>query len=232
MKPEKESRKIYISGPMTGLPGFNFAAFDAAESALEERGWHVVSPANSSRKNGVTADSVVEGPWLRQIQEQDLSDLLSCKAIYMLKGWRKSKGASAEFHVATWLGLEIQYEEGAEAVEHAPAEGVDPKGEAGSKKAPMWLLPPRALEAAAWVHGLGAKKYGPWNWRATRVKASTYISAIIRHLKLGYERGEDIDVESGQSHLAHIIACCNILIDAAAHGCLDDDRAKGEEVAK
>ena len=117
-------------------------------------------------------------------------------------------------------------------MEHAPAEGVDPKGEAGEKKAPMWLLPPLALEAAAWVHKLGAVKYGPWNWRKTRVKSSTYISAIIRHLKLGFERGEDVDAESGQSHLAHIIACCNILLDAQAHGCLDDDRAKDKEVAK
>ncbi len=218
---------------MTGIAGFNFPAFDVAERLLEDKGWNVVSPANSSRKNGVTESSVVEGAWLRQIQEQDLGDLLTCKAIYMLNGWRKSRGAQAEFHVAKWLGLEIQYEEGAQAKEPVTAEGVDPKGEAGSKKAPMWLLPPSALEAVAWVHKLGADKYGAWNWRKTRVKASTYISAIIRHLKLGFERGEDVDVESGQSHLAHISACCNILMDAKKHGCLDDDRMKdstGEEV--
>lgn len=101
--------------------------------------------------------------------------------------------------------------------------GVDPKGEAGSKKAPMWLLPHHAKESTAWVIGLGAKKYGPWNWRDTRVCASTYLSAIQRHLG-AWEEGKDPDPESGQSHLAHIIANCVILLDAQKHNCLDDDR--------
>lgn len=218
--PEKISRKIYISGPMTGIAGFNFPAFDAAQQTLEASGWSViVSPAEISRKNGVTPDSTVDGKWLRQLQEEDISALLTCKAIYMLKGWRKSKGANAEFQIAKWLGLEIQFEEGAD-------EGVDPKGEAGQKKAPLWLLPAVALEEAAWVHKLGVDKYGPWNWRKTSVKASTYISAIMRHLILQWATGQDTDAESGRSHLAHVIACCNILLDAQKHGCLADDRTK------
>jgi hypothetical protein len=105
----------------------------------------------------------------------------------------------------------------------APTSSLDPKGEAGSKKSPMWLLPHHVKQAASWVLGLGARKYGPWNWRKTRVCASTYLSAIQRHLGAWEER-EDMDPESGQNHLAHIIANCAILMDAQKHQCLEDDR--------
>ncbi len=223
--PEKQSRMIYISGPMTGIAGHNFAAFDAAELALREKGWRVVSPANIARKNGVSEGSSVDSEELRQIQEQDLEALLTCKAVFMLKGWRDSKGAKAEFHVAKWLQLEVQFEAGAETPIEAVSEGLDPKGAEGDKKAPVWLFPPCMLEEASWVHGLGAKKYGPWNWRKSKkVKASTYISAVNRHFNLAWARGEDNDLESGRSHLAHVVACCNILRDAQLHNCLHDDR--------
>lgn len=105
------------------------------------------------------------------------------------------------------------------------SQAIDPKGEAGKDKAPMELLPPVALTETAWVHGLGAAKYGRYNWRENRVKASTYVSAIMRHLA-AWQQGEDIDPESGRSHLAHIAAGCNILMDAKNHGTLEDDRAK------
>lgn len=103
--------------------------------------------------------------------------------------------------------------------------GTDPKGEAGKDKCPLWLIPPKPLEEAAFVHALGARKYGPWNWRRNKVSASTYISAIMRHLN-AWRSGEDNDPESGRSHLAHIVAGCFILMDAALFGNLIDDRAK------
>jgi len=101
----------------------------------------------------------------------------------------------------------------------------DPKGEAGSKKAPMYLIPASAMEQISWVHKLGATKYGAYNWRKTGVCASTYISAIMRHLN-AWRDGEDLDPESGISHIAHIATSCNILLDAAYCGTLQDDRNK------
>tara|TARA_Y100000996_G_scaffold415483_1_gene410483 strand:+ start:2177 stop:2530 length:354 start_codon:yes stop_codon:yes gene_type:complete len=101
----------------------------------------------------------------------------------------------------------------------------DPKGQAGAKKAPMHLLPPRALEEAAWAHKLGADKYGAYNWRDTGVCATTYISAIMRHLN-AWRDGEDDDPESGKSHLAHVICSANILLDASHCDTLQDDRHK------
>jgi hypothetical protein len=101
----------------------------------------------------------------------------------------------------------------------------DPKGHAGSLKTPLGLIPSSAMEQVAWAHKLGADKYGPWNWRETGVCASTYVNAIMRHLN-AWRDGEDLDPESGFSHLAHIACSCNILMDAAAVGKLQDDRNK------
>ena len=101
----------------------------------------------------------------------------------------------------------------------------DPKGAVGATKCPMHLLPPAALREVAWVHGHGAEKYGPYNWRESKVNATTYVAAILRHLA-AWSEGEDLDPESGRSHIAHVATSCNILIDAAACGKLIDDRVK------
>lgn len=102
---------------------------------------------------------------------------------------------------------------------------ADAKLNAARLKCPMHLLPPIALNRAAWAHGHGANKYGAWNWRESGVKCSTYYAAILRHLTM-WADGEDNDPDSHISHLAHIIASCNILLDAEYCGVLEDDRPK------
>lgn len=99
---------------------------------------------------------------------------------------------------------------------------IDPKGEIGATKPQLWLIPTVAETAMANVLALGAKKYGVNNWRGTTVKASTYVSAMMRHMQ-AFRRGEEVDHESGESHLASIMANCAILLDAKANGTLDDD---------
>lgn len=107
----------------------------------------------------------------------------------------------------------------------------DPKGAAGALKAPLQLIPPYALEQTAWVHKFGAERYEAYNWRKTGVCATTYVSAIMRHLN-AWRDGEDLDPESGISHIAHIASSCNILLDAGHCGTLQDDRNKKPPVPK
>lgn len=172
---------------------------------------------------------------------------LPCKPMFysgQTKGWYfshkgkygKVRGSNVTYALPIDLPVSQQAESVAEAdklaVGGSPAPvtpGLDPKGEAGKAKAPLYLLPPEALRQASWAHSLGAKKYGPANWRSNKVKASTYISAMMRHLA-AYLDGEDHDAETsahaGQpvSHLANVIASANILIDAKKNGTLEDDR--------
>lgn len=100
---------------------------------------------------------------------------------------------------------------------------TNPKTAFGVQKPPMHLVPPPALLALADVMGLGAKKYGPYNWREHTVSSSVYQAAALRHLMAWWD-GQDADPESGQSHLAHAMACMAIVIDARTHGRLNDDR--------
>jgi hypothetical protein len=103
--------------------------------------------------------------------------------------------------------------------------GTDPKGEAGKFKPQLHLIPKVSLEEQSKALECGRSKYGFFNWRETQVGANTYISAMLRHIA-AYKEGEDLDPESGASHLGHIMASCAILLDAAKCGTLVDDRVK------
>jgi hypothetical protein len=59
-------------------------------------------------------------------------------------------------------------------------EGINPKDLLGLKKTPLRLIPKTALIPLAWVMGLGAKKYGAYNWRDNPVRMSVYTEAAPR----------------------------------------------------
>lgn len=107
---------------------------------------------------------------------------------------------------------------------HRPADDSgNPKDRVGARKPPLHLIPPAAEILEAVVMGLGAKKYGPFNWRSSKVRATVYIAAAKRHLAQWLD-GQDDDPESGVSHLAHARACLGVLLDAIATGNVLDDR--------
>jgi hypothetical protein len=99
----------------------------------------------------------------------------------------------------------------------------NPKDRVGAGKPPLHLIPPAAEILEAVVMGLGARKYGEYNWRTSKVRATVYIAAAKRHLAQWLD-GQDDDPESGVSHLAHARACLGVLLDAIATGNVIDDR--------
>lgn len=72
-------------------------------------------------------------------------------------------------------------------------------------KPPMALVRPEFVEGIASVLGFGAEKYDAWNW-ASGIEYSRLISALERHIG-AFKKGEDLDPESGLSHLYHA-GCC------------------------
>lgn len=100
---------------------------------------------------------------------------------------------------------------------------ANPKDLLGASKPQMGLIPVAAMESVARVMELGAKKYGPYNWRTKKVKKLVYAHAALRHL-FAWIGGQSIDPESGQSHMAHVAACMMIVLDAEATGNAIDDR--------
>lgn len=104
--------KIYIAGPMTGLPNWNFPAFFEAEAQIVALGHEAVNPAHN---DGATVQEALESagspeapnnPW-RWYMRRDLPHVLEVDALCVLPGWQKSKGASLEVHVAKAIGLPI-----------------------------------------------------------------------------------------------------------------------------
>lgn len=66
----------------------------------------------------------------------------------------------------------------------------------------MDLLDWDALEGLAKVLTFGAQKYDANNWRGG-IAYSRITSSLVRHLA-AFQRGEDIDPESGLPHIDHI----------------------------
>lgn len=97
--------KIYIAGPMSGLPEQNYPAFHATAATLRAEGFEVVSPAEVCSELG--------GDWADYMR-RDIPALLTCDTIYLLKGWAKSKGARLEHTIALSLAMTVIYEEPAQ----------------------------------------------------------------------------------------------------------------------
>lgn len=104
---------------------------------------------------------------------------------------------------------------------------LNPKHAAGRKKQPYRHIPPSALAALGRVMQSGAEKYGPFNWGEAGVTASVYYDAIKRHLESWYTTGRP-DKESHENPMAHIMACCAIIIDCEGLGNMEDDRPIGK----
>lgn len=93
-------RKIYLSGPMTGLPELNFPAFNKAAAMLRQAGFEVINPAELCKDDGMT--------W-HDCMRVDIKALCDCDDIGLLQGWEGSSGAHLEVHIAHRIGLGIRF---------------------------------------------------------------------------------------------------------------------------
>lgn len=100
------AKRIYISGPMTGVENCK-EGFAKAEQELQEQGHCVVNPA--------LVDFILPEGSYEEYMQVDMFLLNMCDAIYMIKGWEKSCGANREYGYALAKGMEIMFE--------LPAEG-------------------------------------------------------------------------------------------------------------
>lgn len=105
------NKSIYIAGPMSGYPEWNYPAFFAAEDRLKADGWIVHNPAAKDKENGFedpeacvdgnTALAIQKGTFdFRTAYTWDLTKVVEGNGIYMLKGWEQSPGARGEHAAA------------------------------------------------------------------------------------------------------------------------------------
>lgn len=84
------------------------------------------------------------------------------------------------------------------------------------EKPKMGLLPSKALVEEAKVLTFGARKYEAHNWRKG-LEFSRLYDAAQRHL-VAWNDGEDLDPESGLSHIAHARCCLGFLLEFIVEG--------------
>ena len=89
---------IYLSGPMSGLPEYNYPAFARAAAALRANGFSVVSP------HEIPAELTTS--WTKAMSVC-IDWLFGCTHIAMLPGWENSVGATIERTIALELGLSV-----------------------------------------------------------------------------------------------------------------------------
>jgi hypothetical protein len=84
------------------------------------------------------------------------------------------------------------------------------------------LIPPRALEALAYVYTIGAKKYGDYNWHKG-MSWGRIISAMFRHIA-AWLMGCSKDPHDGQHPLASVAWCAFTLMEYERLGLGEDTR--------
>jgi hypothetical protein len=119
------TKSVYIAGPMSGYPEWNYPAFFAAQDRLEAEGWKVFNPAakdqdtfedKEAQVSGDTALAIKNGTFdFRSAYMWDIEKVLYGDGIYMLKGWENSPGARGEHAAALFTkknnpSFEIMYE--------------------------------------------------------------------------------------------------------------------------
>lgn len=106
----------------------------------------------------------------------------------------------------------------AAAKQIARLEGI----KADTGKTRMDLIPPELFEGVGAILTFGAKKYGERNWELGMSWGRVY-GALLRHLT-AWQKGENLDPETGKSHLWHAGCCIAFLIAYEARGIGTDDR--------
>jgi len=113
--------RVYVSGPMRGIPHWNFEAFDEASAWLRSNGHEVISPAERDIEVDPSCVEAAEYQTGEQISDQSFQQLIGwdlkviadpdpdvrIDALVLLPGWETSVGAGHEIYVARATGRRV-----------------------------------------------------------------------------------------------------------------------------
>ena len=95
---------LYVAGPMSGLPEFNYPAFNHAADELRDAGYSVLNPADTDPDDYPHAYDGPTPPW-QWWMRQALALVIQADGIALLPGWDRSRGARLEVHVGDALDM-------------------------------------------------------------------------------------------------------------------------------
>lgn len=89
--------KIYIAGPISGMPGQNIDNFYNAEASLVKKGFEVYNPFEVVRGHGLDRKNFTDDiSFWRACMNCCIPFVGLADTIYLLKGWENSSGARVE----------------------------------------------------------------------------------------------------------------------------------------
>lgn len=97
---QQQKTRVYIAGPMSGLPDDNRAAFNALANEIAERGDIPLNPA-------ILPAGLTQAEYMQLCMPM----LMLADEVLMLPNWVDSQGATAEFHTAMKCGKVIRQAE-------------------------------------------------------------------------------------------------------------------------
>lgn len=111
-----EGLRIYIAGPMESAGGnWNMPLFDYVAKKLRERGCEVFSPAEHIREMHGDLETVLglDKASRKLARREALKDEINwivdfAQLVFLLPGWERSPGATAERAVALAVGIEVR----------------------------------------------------------------------------------------------------------------------------
>lgn len=95
--------KVYIAGPMTGFPDFNYPAFERAELLLRTAGHDPINP--TCGEPAPTTESAHPWEWYMR---RALRQVLEAEGIALLPEWAASRGATLERRVGLSIGIPVE----------------------------------------------------------------------------------------------------------------------------
>lgn len=90
--------RVFVMGPMTGLPEYNYPAFHAEAARLRAKGFHVENPAENPEPPCKS--------WAGYVR-MSVRQLMTCDLVSALPGWEKSDGAAVEHFNAQKVGIQV-----------------------------------------------------------------------------------------------------------------------------
>ena len=107
--------RLYLAGPMSGIPQFNFPAFISAAADLREIGYEIISPAELDdpatrdaalqSADGVIGSGSPHGETWGDFLARDVKIVADeVDGIVFLENWHMSRGAKLEAFVALLSG--------------------------------------------------------------------------------------------------------------------------------
>lgn len=99
--------KVYLAGPMRGLPEYNFPTFTKTAQALREKGYEVWSPHEDELDQGFNPR--LDSPkTIKEYMARDLPAVLQSDVVALLPGWTNSEGTYIELFVARTCGIDVR----------------------------------------------------------------------------------------------------------------------------